>query len=660
MAFSAVAFIAPNYRDFKNYWLKAYNPGTTTPKVMALDGSGTVQVAKLQLNANGFIVSAGQALVVPYIDGPYDLWLFPTSTEADANDTSSAKRVADNIEAIGSSIINDLSQAYIFDTVGGALGYEQSPIVFPVGKTIHLNDRGADFTIISGTGTANGIDIIASTPVNQSANQITNLDINLNTMGLQTATDIKPLLDRAILRLPLGGKITIKKALVTSSDTIDINTPFINLCFVSTTLNPIAAFPSTNMFNVTAANVRIKNINSDIGSQLVTLLNASALATNLKVFNTVTTNAGGQVIVSAAANTMVSGVDATNCGIDTFTAANGVVSLNGNKSKAFDINISDCFGKAIAFRGNDSRLKGFDISRILNQGSAGGIGVYVGFETENNVITKGNVRDTKTHCIKLSGGSARLKVSKINLFNNGDTVVAGTNAMLEVSGVSNSSFSDLYIDWVNGAESLDAGIRFVFHSGPDYPSIDNQLSHCIFNSNDPTNVPRALSIVGGVGLNSSRNTIDHFDMKGTVTIGATAGDTGNTLQDSTITCESFTALTTTNSTDTKILTNTIINTRERAGNSDYLIRSDSSSGLTVKGNTLKGASIGIRSTDPDLNITGNDFRMVKNADSLAVVRNIQMSGAAAGIYANNNLREATADIGTGLLTTANNNVTSAL
>jgi hypothetical protein len=200
----------------------------------------------------------------------------------------------------------------------------------------------------------------------------------------------------------------------------------------------------------------------------------------------------------------------------------------------------------------------------------------------------------------------------------------------------------------------------VFHSGPDYPSIDNQLSHCIFNSNDPTNVPRALSIVGGVGLNSSRNTIDHFDMKGTVTIGATAGDTGNTLQDSTITCESFTALTTTNSTDTKILTNTIINTRERAGNSDYLIRSDSSSGLTVKGNTLKGASIGIRSTDPDLNITGNDFRMVKNADSLAVVRNIQMSGAAAGIYANNNLREATADIGTGLLTTANNNVTSAL
>jgi hypothetical protein len=141
MAFSAVAFIAPNYRDFKNYWLKAYNPGTTTPKVMALDATGTVQVAKLQLNANGFIVSAGQALVVPYIDGPYDLWLFPTSTEADANNTSNAKRVADNIEAIGSTIINDLSQAYEFKTKDLM---KSSLIVFPVGKKLTWNGYDAE------------------------------------------------------------------------------------------------------------------------------------------------------------------------------------------------------------------------------------------------------------------------------------------------------------------------------------------------------------------------------------------------------------------------------------------------------------------------------------------------------------------------------------
>jgi len=62
-------------------------------------------------------------------------------------------------------LINDLSQAYIFETVADM---QASTIVFPVGKTIHLNDRGADFTVISGTLTGNGKDIIASDNVNQS------------------------------------------------------------------------------------------------------------------------------------------------------------------------------------------------------------------------------------------------------------------------------------------------------------------------------------------------------------------------------------------------------------------------------------------------------------------------------------------------------------
>jgi hypothetical protein len=62
-------------------------------------------------------------------------------------------------------LVNDSSQAYIFDTVAD---YQASTIVFPVGKTIHLNDRQADFTVISGTGTANGFDIIASNSTGQS------------------------------------------------------------------------------------------------------------------------------------------------------------------------------------------------------------------------------------------------------------------------------------------------------------------------------------------------------------------------------------------------------------------------------------------------------------------------------------------------------------
>jgi len=170
MAYSAIAFVAPNYRDYKNDWLKAYEPGTTTPKAMALDSGGVTQVAKLQLNADGFLVSAGDALVIPYIDGSYDLWLFPTEAEADANNTSNAIRLADDITAVSQAsldliLINDLSQTYNFATVAE---YKAFATAFPVGKTVHLLDRGADFTVIAGTGTANTFNIIKSDQVSQS------------------------------------------------------------------------------------------------------------------------------------------------------------------------------------------------------------------------------------------------------------------------------------------------------------------------------------------------------------------------------------------------------------------------------------------------------------------------------------------------------------
>lgn len=101
MSFSPIAFIAPNFRDFKNDWLKAYEPGTTTPKTISLNAEGSTLVIKVQLNADGFPVSAGGAIVIPHINGPYDLWLFPSIEDADASDTSNALRLADNISADG-------------------------------------------------------------------------------------------------------------------------------------------------------------------------------------------------------------------------------------------------------------------------------------------------------------------------------------------------------------------------------------------------------------------------------------------------------------------------------------------------------------------------------------------------------------------------------
>ena len=131
MALSPIAFIAPNYRDFSIWWFKVYIPGTTTPKSIALDSLGATTAAKLELNADGFLISSGGTLVIPYIDGAYDLWLFPTEVEADANNTSNAIRVADDIQPILGT--DDLSQSYTFPTVAALKG---SLIVFPVGKVL--------------------------------------------------------------------------------------------------------------------------------------------------------------------------------------------------------------------------------------------------------------------------------------------------------------------------------------------------------------------------------------------------------------------------------------------------------------------------------------------------------------------------------------------
>ena len=83
------------------------------------------------------------------------------------------------------SVINDLSTPYIFDTV--AL-FKASLIEFPDGKTIHLNDRDADFTKITGTVTGNDLDILSSNTVDQSIEWITQDDITLSELGVNTAT----------------------------------------------------------------------------------------------------------------------------------------------------------------------------------------------------------------------------------------------------------------------------------------------------------------------------------------------------------------------------------------------------------------------------------------------------------------------------------------
>ena len=65
--------------------------------------------------------------------------------------------------------VKELSQAYEFSTVEDYKAYESD---FVVGKVINLLDRGASFTVIDGTLTANNFNIIASDQVSQSIDLI--------------------------------------------------------------------------------------------------------------------------------------------------------------------------------------------------------------------------------------------------------------------------------------------------------------------------------------------------------------------------------------------------------------------------------------------------------------------------------------------------------
>jgi hypothetical protein len=102
--------------------------------------------------------------------------------------SAAAALVSQNAAAASAAtldLINDLSQAYIFDTVAA---YQVSTTVFPVGKTIHLDDRQADFTVISGTGTGNDANVIASTPASQSISLIKRLPLNPVSYGVNPAS----------------------------------------------------------------------------------------------------------------------------------------------------------------------------------------------------------------------------------------------------------------------------------------------------------------------------------------------------------------------------------------------------------------------------------------------------------------------------------------
>jgi len=168
MAFSPIAFTAANYRDYKDYWIKPYTPGTTTPKTMATDSTLSTFIAKAKINQDGFIETTSEVLIIPFIEAAYDLWMFPTEAEADANDTSNAIKLADDIIGVNGAILAT-STVITFDTIEDAISNDDQLLIFDGAqlsiKKEELGNIGwstADVVLASGV-TVNEYDTFLST-----------------------------------------------------------------------------------------------------------------------------------------------------------------------------------------------------------------------------------------------------------------------------------------------------------------------------------------------------------------------------------------------------------------------------------------------------------------------------------------------------------------
>jgi hypothetical protein len=192
MAYSPIAFTAANYRDYKFNWLKAYEPGTTTPKAMGTDSTLSAFISKAQVNIDGFFVSAGGTLITPYVDGTYDLWLFPTEAEAEANDTSSALRLADAVTG-AADLAEAISLAPVSEVITLIDG--QTVVTFPTqttgGAEFHINGIGVDSRMLTsldyneGLTTASTITLFDSYP----AGSVVTLSKNTSSGASSVARD---------------------------------------------------------------------------------------------------------------------------------------------------------------------------------------------------------------------------------------------------------------------------------------------------------------------------------------------------------------------------------------------------------------------------------------------------------------------------------------
>ena len=150
----------------------AYPQGKARNVTVSLDGTGTPFEKDLVNDIMGF----QQAIYK-------EAGITPSGTP----DTADVCQQLDGLKVVQDKrSINDLSQPYIFPTVAA---FKASLIEFPDGKVIHLTDRGADFTKITGNTATLDQSIIFSLGVNQSIEYAPAFDERINLIALGGVKD---------------------------------------------------------------------------------------------------------------------------------------------------------------------------------------------------------------------------------------------------------------------------------------------------------------------------------------------------------------------------------------------------------------------------------------------------------------------------------------
>lgn len=286
MALAPIAQISTTYEQYPNYWLKGYAQGTTTPISMATDSTGDTLLAKAEVSGGGtvdigFIKTTGDAIFIPYYDEAYDLFLFPTEAEADANDTSNAIQVADDMGFL-SNLANQVGEISVADMVANT-----ALIVGDIVKT--------DSYSTPGDGGDNSYEVVGAGTGTDDGGSFIDLDNGLQAKGL---------FPQSIISVKAFGAVGDGAA----DDTVAIQAV---IDFVSTQTTKLIVFPSGNSFALTGCSINTSDISVDArGARFILTsdssvcfnLNSGAIATDIEGSSSSFIYWQGGVFISTLAN----------------------------------------------------------------------------------------------------------------------------------------------------------------------------------------------------------------------------------------------------------------------------------------------------------------------------------------------------------------------